>query len=239
MFFALALLACSAEAGADVLFDSTFPAGSFGGFTPYLPPDSAEAFGYPRWVDLTAATGGRHGPSVAFQPGQSVPNTGDEGVEFARTFTTPPPPAGATILEVKGTFDVVLQASAGLPANHNRLGVAGVVLDGRNVGGYFIVGTVAAAVEFYNDSFRPGILNDVPLNFDVQLPASGGDHVIELRMFTNRLVADGGAMTFYLDHATASYRYTVAVPEPGPLALAGVAIAAAAVVRSLRKARSH
>jgi hypothetical protein len=51
--------------------------------------------------------------------------------------------------------------------------------------------------------------------------------MVELWLFSNHLVANGGPITSFVDHAFGEFVKFVAVPEPSPLALAGAGAALA------------
>jgi hypothetical protein len=231
MFFALALLACSAEAGADVLFDDTFPTpGDYGPYTVTQIRGGAEAAGYPSWVDASALGGPAFAHAIAFQPGSlTPPQDQTSGQLLTRSFTVPPLPPG-----VKG-WVVDAHVTLGLVVNTAVVSVApgnGTFLADHALAAILNAATRNVTFVQHDDTLAsPSGFERIDLDVRGILPPGPG----ELEIFLASSYAPG-TVTFYLGEASATI---TAVPEPGPLALSGIAIIAAAVVRSRGKSRSR
>jgi hypothetical protein len=236
-FFALALLAWLPEAGADVLFDDTFPTpGVYGpSYTATPTPGGGEAAGYPLWVDASALGGPAFAHAIAFQPGSlTPPDYRTAGLFLFRSFTLPPLPAGADgwVVDAHVTLGLVVNTTvpSAPPINGHPL-YADFALAALT--SFVNPGTTTVATHADTSASPSGFERidlDLPANF--MLPGLG-----QLEIALSSSYAPG-TVTFYLGEVTATITAT-AIPEPGPLALAGIAIVAAAVVRSLRKARSY
>jgi len=195
-----------------VLYNTGFPTNSFGGFTlsavngkgdsPGL--EAGNDGGYPKWLDLGPILGlSKSEPAIQLSPARVGTDPGVQGTMLSRTVILP------YATELSGVF------AGGSETRYttNFFGFAGsmgeIYVDNRVVSTFSLGGPKGV---FIGDAFA----------FSTFVP-SGGAHTISIEFDAPAGRYGQSAIDDFLYQATASYTVNpAAIPEPGPIALAGL-----------------